>query len=501
MTVATVNELPWSRTQPMFPRRSTLRFAGPSVLVSFVLFALCTVAAVYLYMRQSTSDEMLSEDIESRKAAQDFESTLKSLSTVIGQNLENLDELHDEAAVDLAVCVEHADKPQEVGIVKTMKASYERYQEIWASVAEKHGAEREAARAAARRVLETEALPQVRKLRSFNSGEIDKSEQRHRRIARWLLPGLVIVGIVSSLNGIYLGYSVARRLRRSVYQLSVSIRDAASRLRQDTPTVTLIEDGDLRSINKQMKAVVREIESVVSQLQQREREVLRSDQLAAVGQLAAGMAHELRNPLTAVKMLVQTNHEEAERRGIPAEDLTLIEQEIRRMERCLQEFLDFARPPKLERKPLNLAAVIDRSLALVAGRARKQNIEIDFVSSVQMSMVEGDGELLQQLFVNLIFNAFDAMPSGGKLQVALEGDSTQAVVRVLDSGSGIPAGLESRLFEPFVSTKETGLGLGLSISKRIAETHGGFLDASNRAEGGACLRLRLPVSSIARAAV
>jgi signal transduction histidine kinase len=452
-------------------------------------------------MRQLTSDEMLSEDIESRKAAQDLEATLKSLSTVIGQNLENLEELHDEAAVNLADCVAHADKPQEKKTVESISASYQRYQEIWASVAEKHGAERDAARAAARQVLEAETLPVIRKLRSFNSSEIDKSEERHRRITRWLLPGLVIVGILSSLNGIFLGYSVARRLRRSVYQLSVSVRDAASRLGQDSPLVTLTEDGDLRTINKQMKAVVREIETVVSRLQQREREVLRADQLAAVGQLAAGMAHELRNPLTAVKMLVQTNHEEAERRGVPAEDLTLIEQEIRRMERCLQEFLDFARPPKLERKPLDLAAVIDRSLALVAGRARKQNIEIEFAPSAQTPNVEGDGELLQQLFVNLIFNAFDAMPNGGKLRIMLDGTSFEAVVRVLDSGPGIPAGLESRLFEPFVSGKEAGLGLGLSISKRIAETHGGSLDASNRPEGGACMRLRLPAATVVGAAV
>src|SRR5262249_30668334 len=209
-------------------------------------------------------------------------------------------------------------------------------------------------------------------------------------------------------------------------------------------------------VNDQMKSVVQEIEVMVQTLQQREHEVFRAERLAAVGQLAAGIAHELRNPLTSIKILVQTNREEAEKRGMPAEDLKFIEQEATRMERCLQNFLDFARPPKVERRSLDLAEIVNRSLTLVGARARKQNVRVNFQSH-GLATVVGDAELLQQLVVNLLLNALDAMPSGGVLELTLDVSDHRVVLQVLDTGHGIPASVVERLFEPFVSSKETGL--------------------------------------------
>src|SRR5204862_1751786 len=140
-----------------------------------------------------------------------------------------------------------------------------------------------------------------------------------------------------------------RRLRHSIYHLRVHVQDAANKLGQDLPAVAVEEDGDLRQIQEQMQGVVRDIEQVVQKLQQREREVLRAEQLAALGQLAAGVAHELRNPLTSVKMLVQTGLEGSPPSGLQSEDLAVIEHEIRPMEQRIPMFLDFARPPQSER--------------------------------------------------------------------------------------------------------------------------------------------------------
>jgi two-component system sensor histidine kinase HydH len=248
-----------------------------------------------------------------------------------------------------------------------------------------------------------------------------------------------------------------------------------------------------------MQGVVSEIEQVVRKLQQREREVLRAEQLAAVGQLAAGVAHELRNPLTSIKMLVQTTREELAAQGLSAEDLQVIELEIRRMERCLQTFLDFARPPKPSYRLGDIAEPIQRTVELVSGRARKQQVEVAFPPPPTPVVVNADADQLQQLLVNLALNALDAMPRGGRLEFAVAQSEPDAVeVRVRDTGPGISDDLLPRLFQPFVSSKETGLGLGLVTSQRIAETHGGSLRAGNHPGGGACFYLRLPTADGAR---
>jgi signal transduction histidine kinase len=231
--------------------------------------------------------------------------------------------------------------------------------------------------------------------------------------------------------------------------------------------------------------------------EQRERDLLRSDQMVTVGQVAAGVAHELRNPLTAVKGLVQVNIKEARSRGLPADDLRVIEQEIRRMERTLQAFLDFARPPGPERHRMSLIPLIDRTLALVRGRIEKQKVSLQIFRPAGPIAVEGDADQLQQLLLNLAMNALDVVPRRGSLEIELRlPQSGWVEVRVSDSGPGIAPALLTRVFEPFFSGKDSGLGLGLglTVSRRIAEDHGGHLDAFNRPEGGACFVLRLPVS-------
>lgn len=249
----------------------------------------------------------------------------------------------------------------------------------------------------------------------------------------------------------------------------------------------------------ELSAIIDELEPgidrLIEQRQQREREVMRADQLAMVGQVAAGFAHEIRNPLTAVKMLVQTGRKED---GTPLsnEDLEVIEHEIRRMERSLQRFLDFARPPRPERRPLDLRLVVGRVLTLMQTRATRQSVAFAYRRPDLPIIVEADEDQIQQLILNLVMNALDAMPSGGSLECCIEQTPQDFLeLRVSDSGPGIPVELLPRLFDPFISTKETGIGLGLAVSFRIAENHGGNLSAENLPDGGARFIVRLPNAS------
>jgi signal transduction histidine kinase len=244
-----------------------------------------------------------------------------------------------------------------------------------------------------------------------------------------------------------------------------------------------------------MQGIIEEIERVFQRLQQREREVLRAEQLAAVGQVAAGVAHELRNPLTSVKMLVQTGLEGDPAAGLPAEDLAIIEHEIRRMEACIQTFLDFARPPSSERRDTDLLIVVRRAVALLEGRARRQNVTLKTELPPGPIELFIDGGQIHQVLVNLLLNALDAMPHGGELRLEVRpaaGDPPRVMVGIHDSGPGIAAPILARLFEPFVSGKETGLGLGLSICRRLIEAHDGAITGENDPSGGAVFTFTLP---------
>jgi two-component system sensor histidine kinase HydH len=476
-----------------------LRVAGPTILVSLLLFTACTLSAIVLYRFHADTAEGLADDIESRRKAVEMETSLRNLMNLVRKGSDQVDALNEtiEQMIDESEALANTDEEKQLHV--KLQQSFGRYhRDVWQSRFDPEVQPEGEAVKVALRILDNEALPAVIALRNLNSQQIEAAEKELKRTVKWFAWGLVAVGCIGSCGGILLGYGVARALRHSIYQLSVRIRDAADKLGYDLPTVTLTQGDGIAHMQEQMQSVLREIEQMVERLQQREREVLRAEQMAAVGQLAAGVAHELRNPLTAVKMLVETSREDLEARGMPSEDLVVIGQEVHRLERSLQSFLDFARPPKMERRRLDLATVIDAALALVNGRARKQGVRVQFAPPEPAVWLEADAEHLRQLLINVAMNALDAMPQGGTLTVKAELltlDSPCVEIHVQDTGPGISEAILPRLFQPFVSGKETGLGLGLVVSRRIAEEHGGNLWAMNQLQGGACLILRLPVES------
>jgi PAS domain S-box-containing protein len=252
-------------------------------------------------------------------------------------------------------------------------------------------------------------------------------------------------------------------------------------------------EGDVHFVQAVANVVSTAMERHRNEERLRERQMVRAEQMAALGQVAAGVAHELRNPLTSIKGLVQVNLREADARGLPAEDLRVIEHEVRRMERSLQTFLDFARPPRPDRRRLDLAGVVDRVYALVGGRAKKQRVALRFLRPDGPVWVDGDQDQLQQLVLNLVLNALDAMPRGGAVEADLRPPRDGHVeLHVRDTGPGIAADILPKVFETFVTSKETGVGLGVPVSRRIAVDHGGTLTAFNLPGGGACFVLRLP---------
>jgi two-component system, NtrC family, sensor histidine kinase HydH len=468
---------------------------------SLLLVAACILAAFYLNMLHREVSRVLTENVASTVADKDLETTLDELVPLLrGDHTRpepltaELTKRHEKANEQLKKVRGYANTEEEKERVSQVADSWDRYWSRWTKrprqppeAATKY--DRELAQQ-----LDEDVLPCCSHLLDYNTRQISESDRTNRRIVDRLTWGLLAVGVGAPLAGLLLGYSVARRMHQSIYQLSVRIRDAAGRLNSELRPVTLEGDGDLPALNRQMQTIIEEIERVFQRLHQREREVLRAEQLAAVGQVAAGVAHELRNPLTSVKMLVQTGMEGDPSPGLPAEDLAIIEHEVRRMEACIQTFLDFARPPGAERRRMDLLAVVRRSLALIEGRARRQKVIVKPELPAGPVELLIDGEQIHQVLVNLLLNALDALPHGGeiRLEVRPTVDPPRAIVRIHDSGPGIAAPILARLFEPFVSGKETGLGLGLSISQRLLEANGGSITGENASEGGAVFTLTLP---------
>jgi len=244
-------------------------------------------------------------------------------------------------------------------------------------------------------------------------------------------------------------------------------------------------------------------------------EVLRAEQMAALGHLAAGLAHELRNPLTAMKILVQKAASVRPANGLTDRDLAVLVAETTRLEHSIQTFLDFAQPPTLEKKLGDIREGIQQTLELVHARAEGQCVQILCDLTDRPLMIEADHEQLRQLFLNLLCNALATLPQGGSIWItAVESGpapglneaplsqeyTTQSMswipIIIADTGPGVPKDLGDRIFEPYVSTKDTGIGLGLAICRRIVHSHGGDIVASNSPEGGAAFTVRLPTSAL-----
>lgn len=467
------------------------RFLGPVILIDLCLITLCAVTAMSLLNQQAALSQVLRENVESRRAAVELEECLTDLIALEHDRVETVSVLHTRVRMLMGNVRAAADQPEERELCDQLERNYAEYTRLWQNMPPPGNPDHEEARNVATRRLETDVLKPCQQIKLYNARRIETSAEHHERVLERLAWGMAGVGALGALAGTLLGWGVARGLARSIRRLRVQIRDAAGKLDPTTPEIVLTGEGDFERLHAEMEHLEHRVELVVGALRAREREVLRAEQLAAVGQLAAGVAHEIRNPLTSIKMLVQAGLEDAA--GLSPEDLRVIEDEIRRTERSLQVFLNFARPPKPERRPTPLTPLVRGVVELIRGRAERQRVLVNVETPPDVTATV-DGEQLRQVLVNLSLNALDAMPTGGTLTIAVRPHPLDRVaVEVSDTGPGIPHDLLPRLFQPFVSTKDTGLGLGLVVSRRIIEDHGGTIVAGDRPGGGARFRITLPI--------
>jgi signal transduction histidine kinase len=224
-----------------------------------------------------------------------------------------------------------------------------------------------------------------------------------------------------------------------------------------------------------------------------EEKLIQSSKLAALGQLSAGIAHELRNPLTSIKILINSLVGRIGPNESIKEDIEVIESEIERMNGIIKQFLDFSRPGYLCLSKTNINEIVKETLNLVAYELKDQNISITKSFDYELPIISADGERLKQVFLNIILNARQAMPEGGKLLVKTLREDNYAIISIKDTGKGIPEDIRHKLFEPFFTTREEGLGLGLPISKRIIDNHKGAIEINSALGKGTSAVVKLPI--------
>jgi signal transduction histidine kinase len=236
-------------------------------------------------------------------------------------------------------------------------------------------------------------------------------------------------------------------------------------------------------------------------LQHDKRELARraqvAEKLAAVGTLTAGLSHEIRNPLNSAGLQLSVLERRVMRlpdelRGKLMEPLTLVRDEIRRLDHILEDFLQFARPRELTRKPVNVEDMLQSLRTLLAGQAESKDLQL--LTELEPGLqVAGDEHRLRQAFINLILNAIEATPSGGWVRVRAERVPPRRIrITVEDNGPGIPQEIRERIFEPFFTTKSAGSGLGLPIVHGIFTQHAGDISVSRGEAGGALFTAVLP---------
>jgi two-component system NtrC family sensor kinase len=250
------------------------------------------------------------------------------------------------------------------------------------------------------------------------------------------------------------------------------------------------------SLAEQRRAAAREAEERSAL----ERELRHHERLASLGRLAAGVAHEMGAPLNVIDARAEHLLERTEvSLQIRQRNLTIIRAQVARITRIVRQLLNLARPYDMRLEPVDLAQAVAGAVELIETDAKRAGIEIEIASGAEVR-VEADPDLLSQALLNIGLNGLQAMPAGGRLRIeCLAADGAEngtrfVAVRVSDTGAGLAQDVLPHIFEPFYTTKEVGhgVGLGLAVSRRIVEEHGGWIEAANRPEGGAVFTIYLP---------
>ncbi|VTS04200.1 sensor histidine kinase [Tuwongella immobilis] len=473
----------------------------PLAVVSVLLLIIAIGSALYVRSLQQSISHLMSHHVASVRAAQELEISIREVRSQFDRYLITADKKHLEPVPRLKERIEAALLEAESAATTNAEYAFMRrardgcdaffrgYESIIAN--QPPGGLYPNIIDLIETVRLGEVLEPAHEYLRWNEGMLSRTSEENRELVERLTLGMLGLGICGAIGGMLAGWLISAGVRRSMQRTEERLRDTAAQLDQAIAQPHPPTDSTLQP-DSALEQVTVSVSAVLKRLRQTERDALRAEQLAWVGQMAAGIAHEIRNPLMAIKILVQVAADRRSGQPLRARDLQVLEEEIVRLEQIVNGFLDFARPTRPELREVNLVELVQKSIERLRQRAELHGVEVQIDSPPESRLlVQADPNQLRQVLVNLVYNALDAQPQGGTICLGWDCSSESIELIVADSGPGLPPELGEMIFEPFISTKESGMGLGLSICRRIVESHGGRLTATNRPEGGAEFRICL----------
>jgi signal transduction histidine kinase len=497
-------------------RRPRMKF---HISYQMIVWALVTIAIIlaggfliisYIYRLQDETNLLIQQNIRSARAAKELKLSLydiraASLTYLFDRSPERIATLEKKQAeftILLEKARESANTDEENNLTQQVAALFSNYQQTLRNALELHRMGRisqpNALIVHASQDLINTIEEKTNTFITTNESAQAAYEESIRKNDDIIRTAMYALGVGGIILGLVLGWLIARIILNPIYKLVLKVRDAAGS--EVVEHIKMSPGKELEELDLHINRLIGRINQAHEDLQKNRELLDRSSKLAAIGKIAPALAHEIRNPLTAIKMLIYAMMQEPGISNDKQHDLEIITHEINRVEGFLQNFLKYARPAKPQMQMVSIVPVIKETLQLMQPRFRQSNIRLTENHEQENLRIKADPDMIKQIVMNLVLNAIESMGQDGELTFttlvkADDPENQLFQICISDTGPGIPDEIRDTLFDPFVKGKDQGIGLGLSISQRIAELHHGWISATNNSDKGATFTIHLPMTS------
>jgi signal transduction histidine kinase len=305
---------------------------------------------------------------------------------------------------------------------------------------------------------------------------------------------LILIGCAGLLVGVGGAALLAQRITRPLDKLV----DGTVKISKGdfSQTINIHSQDEIGDLAKSFNEMSQQLQLTRKRIEAANRKLIQAEKLASIGRISASIAHEIRNPLTSVKLNIQKVMESESLDNLDLEHLDISQEGIGHIENFIKELLNFTRVPELQQDYFSAQQIVEESVKMIKNTLKLKEVELDVDIQEELPQVFVDGDKIRQVLLNILHNACEALPKGGRITISLSllkgRRGGKLKIQVADNGPGIPDKDRENIFEPFYTTKSTGIGLGLANARKIIEQHNGSIRVVNVNKPGACFEILIP---------